>query len=136
IAIGLLIAPSLQHRLVERGMASERIITASAHFAAAALFPFALSLGADLYIVIGHRFGVPVGTAIGTGFAVAAIAAWYGAEWLLRRPTPQQKTGGDEPDTPIDARVEHMLTEARVLLPGAQALLGFQLAVMLTDSFG
>jgi hypothetical protein len=29
-----------------------------------------------------------------------------------------------------------MLTEARVLLPGAQALLGFQLAVMLTDSFG
>src|SRR5205085_9667959 len=43
IAIALLIAPSLQHRLVERGMASERIITASEHFAAAALFPFALS---------------------------------------------------------------------------------------------
>jgi hypothetical protein len=29
-----------------------------------------------------------------------------------------------------------MLTEARVLLPGVQALLGFQLAVMLTDGFG
>ena len=28
-----------------------------------------------------------------------------------------------------------MLTEARVLLPGAQALLGFQLAVILNDTF-
>jgi hypothetical protein len=28
-----------------------------------------------------------------------------------------------------------MLTEARVLLPGVQALLGFQLAVILTESF-
>jgi hypothetical protein len=29
-----------------------------------------------------------------------------------------------------------MLTEARVILPGAQALLGFQLAIVLTDTFG
>ena len=28
-----------------------------------------------------------------------------------------------------------MLTEARVILPGAQALLGFQLAIVLTDAF-
>ena len=28
-----------------------------------------------------------------------------------------------------------MLTEARVILPGAQALLGFQLAIVLTDTF-
>ena len=40
-----------------------------------------------------------------------------------------------EQPTSIDVRVEHMLTEARVLLPGAQALLGFQMAVLLTDSF-
>lgn len=136
IAIALLIAPSLQHRLVERGRASERIITTSAHFAAVALLPFALSLGIDLYIVIGHRFGAVAGGALGAGFAVAAIAAWYGAEWLLRRPPAHRKTGGDEPNTPVDVRVEHMLTEARVLLPGAQALLGFQLAIMLTDAFG
>ena len=29
---------------------------------------------------------------------------------------------------PLHARIEQMLTEARVILPGAQALLGFQLA--------
>jgi hypothetical protein len=38
-------------------------------------------------------------------------------------------------DTPLDERIEHMLTEARVLIPGGQALLGFQLAIMLTPSF-
>src|SRR5437588_5738146 len=38
LALALLIAPSLQHRMVEHGQASERIIEASAQFAAAALF--------------------------------------------------------------------------------------------------
>jgi hypothetical protein len=39
------------------------------------------------------------------------------------------------PNTPLDAKIEQMLTEARVVLPGAQALLGFQLAIVLTQSF-
>ena len=32
-------------------------------------------------------------------------------------------------------KVEQMLTEARVMLPGAQALLGFQMAILLTSAF-
>ena len=136
VAVALLIAPSLQHRIVEQGQASTRIIAATSLFAAAALFPFALSLGTDLYIVIGHHFGATAGAAIGIAFSLAAITGWYGAEWVMRRPRPKEVPMREDPDTPIDVRVEHMLTEARVLLPGAQALLGFQLAVMLTDSFG
>lgn len=38
--------------------------------------------------------------------------------------------------TPLATRITHVLTEARVVLPGAQALLGFQLAAVLTDAFG
>ena len=38
-------------------------------------------------------------------------------------------------EVPLHAKVEQMLTEARVLIPGAQALLGFQLAIVLTESF-
>lgn len=37
--------------------------------------------------------------------------------------------------TPLKDRVEQVLTEARVVLPGVQALLGFQLATMLMDGF-
>ena len=38
--------------------------------------------------------------------------------------------------TPLDVKIEQMLTEARVILPGAQALFGFQLAIVFTQSFG
>src|SRR5262249_21947882 len=37
--------------------------------------------------------------------------------------------------TPLDVKIEQMLTEARVILPGAQALFGFQLAIVFTRSF-
>jgi hypothetical protein len=36
----------------------------------------------------------------------------------------------------LDVKIEQMLTEARVILPGAQALFGFQLAIVFTQSFG
>jgi Family of unknown function (DUF6328) len=41
----------------------------------------------------------------------------------------------DRSNTPLHAKLEQMLTEARVVLPGAQALFGFQLAIVLTQSF-
>lgn len=40
-----------------------------------------------------------------------------------------------ENPTPLPAKIDQMLTEARVILPGAQALLGFQLTVTLTRAF-
>ena len=50
-----------QHRIVEGGRATPRIVAASSRLAAAALLPFALSLGIDLYIVFGLRFGPAIG---------------------------------------------------------------------------
>ena len=35
----------------------------------------------------------------------------------------------------LHQKVDQMLTEARVILPGSQALLGFQLAIVLTQAF-
>lgn len=133
-AVALLVAPSLQHRIVDRGHATQRVLVATTRFAAAALLPIAVSLGVDLAVVTGFRFGTTAGAIIGAGFGLLALSGWYGAEWLYRR--PGEHAMRNETYTPIDVRVEHMLTEARVLLPGAQALLGFQLAVMLTDGFG
>jgi Family of unknown function (DUF6328) len=40
-----------------------------------------------------------------------------------------------ETKLPLHAKIEQLLTEARVILPGAQALLGFQLVVMMTKAF-
>jgi hypothetical protein len=140
VAIGLLITPSLQHRIVERGQASGRIFRATSRFADWALLPFAIGFGADIAIVVSHRFG-SIGGWIGAGATVVALMLWYGAEWLLRarNGTKQIRTKesvmSSVEDTPLDEQIEHMLTEARVLIPGGQALLGFQLAIMLTQSF-
>ena len=42
----------------------------------------------------------------------------------------------DEPQDPgLHEKIDQMLTEARVILPGAQALLGFQLAIVLSTAF-
>ena len=135
VVIALLMTPSLQHQIVDRGYTTNRILTATTAFAGAALLPFALSLGTDLYIVLDYRFGRSAGMIIGAAFALLAVAGWYGAEFALRRPEPAPEKPHEPPDTPIDVRVEHMLTEARVLLPGAQALLGFQLLVILNETF-
>ena len=135
VVLALLIAPTMQHRIVERGRTSGRILAATTLFAGLALAPFALSLGADIAIVFSFKFGTPTGAALGVSTASLALALWYGIEYLLRRPNGRERAMPEEPDTPIDVRVEHMLTESRVLLPGAQALFGFQLTVLLTPAF-
>jgi len=135
IGVGLLIAPSLEHRIVEHGRSSGRIIERTSRLAALALLPLAFSLGADLAIVLAYRFGTTAGVAVGTLATVLALLFWYGAEWAIGKPR-EGASDMKEQDTPLDVRVENMLTEARVLLPGAQALFGFQMAVLLTDAFG
>ena len=37
--------------------------------------------------------------------------------------------------TPLKSKIEQLLTEARVIIPGGQALLGFQLIATLTSAF-
>jgi hypothetical protein len=133
IVIGLLIAPSMQHRIVERGQASRRVLDAATLSAGAALVPFAISLGIDLFVVIGHRFGAAPGMAAGISFSVLALAFWFGTAW--RRQAPHEEKPMQRRPTSLDVRVEQMLTEARLMLPGAQALLGFQLAILLTQGF-
>jgi Family of unknown function (DUF6328) len=132
-AVGLLITPSLEHLIVERGRSTVRILRLTTCFAGVALLPVGLSLGVDLSIVVSYRFGSSLGAMLGVGASVLALLLWYGTEFLLRKPHKGEQVMDER--TSIDIRVEHMLTEARVLLPGAQALFGFQMAVLLTEAF-
>ena len=73
IAIGLLIAPSMQHRIVERGEDSDRILSATTTLAALALFPLAMALGLDIFMAIERTFGVGAGVGVGASFFILAI---------------------------------------------------------------
>ena len=115
-AVGLLITPSMEHLIVERGRSTARLLRVTTCFAGLALLPMGLSLGTDLSIVLTYRFGAAAGVTVGLVASGLALVLWYGAEFLLRK-SDKGKPVMDE-GTSIDVRIEHMLTEARVLLPG------------------
>jgi hypothetical protein len=135
LSIALLIAPSMQHRLVERGEDSNRIHRATGRYAGWALLPFEVSLGIALYVVFDHLYGRTHALVVGTIFCVLAGLFWFVLEFVIRTWRKTQPVLEEEKPTPLPAKVDQMLTEARVILPGAQALLGFQLTVILTRSF-
>jgi hypothetical protein len=136
-ALGLMIAVPCQHRLVERGEATVRIYRASRRYANLALLPLAGAIGCGVFVAVERPFGLPVSVMMAVVTFVLAIGAWYALGLGLRRTwtfhdveEPMMQT-----HTPLHAKIEQMLTEARVVLPGAQALLGFQLIVMMTKAF-
>jgi Family of unknown function (DUF6328) len=139
--VALLISPGPYHRIVEDGEDTQsfhRLVTAIANLA---LVPFAIALGLDVVVAFGHLFGEVPGVAAGMAAAGVAIGFWYGFPLAKRRHSREQertvKTRPTEKPsaTPLDVKIEQMLTEARVILPGAQALFGFQLAIVFTRSF-
>jgi hypothetical protein len=141
-AIGLLIAPGPYHRIVERGRDSGRLHRFVTVIADLALLPFALALGLSLFVGIEAIFDdSAVSTAAGAIGAGAALALWYGLPQLRTRFVGERERmitrgqSNERADTPLQAKIEQLLTEARVVLPGAQALFGFQLAIVLTQTF-
>ena len=142
LATGLLIAPSAFHRIAEGGASTGRMHMLTGRFAAAALLPFAAALGLDVGIAFGRALGgLWAGGVAGVGIALLALAAWYGMGETMKQHegVAEHRKADAERDrretAPLHARIEQMLTEARVILPGAQALLGFQLAIVLTSAF-
>jgi Family of unknown function (DUF6328) len=135
LAIGLLIAPSMQHRLVEEGEDTARIQQATGVFAGLALVPFQISLGLSVYVVFDHLNGTSAGIVAGILFCLVAGIFWFGLPLALKSWTGIKSMQPQHEPTPLATKIDQMLTEARVILPGVQALLGFQLTVTLTHSF-
>ena len=136
VTLALLIAPPSQHRLTDRGRGTRRILDVAHRFAEVALLPVAIVMGCDGFVVAEPHFGAAVAAAFGVGISSLAILTWYGVGRILRSHSKENHAMPDLPKDDLHRKVEHMLTESRVILPGAQALLGFQFVVTLTKSFG
>ncbi len=141
VAVGVLIAPSAFHQIVEDGYDTPRVLAFTTTLASVALLPFAIGLGIEAYVAGVVVLGRGAGIALGVVATLFALVLWYGLEWGWR---VLDRTSGLRPKEPfmepvnptsIESRIKQVLVEARVVLPGAQALLGFQLAAMLTDAF-
>jgi Family of unknown function (DUF6328) len=67
--------------------------------------------------------------------AGVTLFAWHAWGRLLRRGRRQSTMSKVTHSTSLHDRIDYALTESRVMLPGAQALFGFQLLVPLMKSF-
>ena len=133
LAIVFFVVPSMEHRLVEKGRSTSRLIAATNFHTALGLAPLALSLTISSYVVISRHFGTLAGLIGGLGLGIISGFAWFGFEYLIG--LASEKDPMQQAQTPLATKIDQMLTEARVIIPGAQALFGFQFVVMLTTGF-
>jgi hypothetical protein len=128
-------APAAYHRIVDAGHASARVLRFTTWMMAMALMPLGLVLAADFYVAFERAAG-PTTSGLGAGgIAVAAAGFWYFLPLSWRRGRPLAAAGAARENTPLPQRVEQVLTEIRMVLPGVQALLGFGFAATLMETF-
>lgn len=145
VALGLLLAPAAYHRIVEEGDDTHGLHRFSSRVMGCALLPFAVALGLDLYVASHPTLGYTQASVIGICASLLALFFWYGFELIRRREREpeikeeqamsQKKEQEEGSGQELKDRIRHVLTECRVVLPGAQALLGFQFITTLTEAF-
>lgn len=145
LAIILLIWPGAYHQIVEEGEDTHRLNRFASVVMSVALLPFALGLGSDFFVGTEFLFGRTQAVIASTVALVIALFFWYGLEALQRtkreaevkekQEMSKQKGEDKEGRTKLKDKIQQVLTEVRVVLPGAQALLGFQFASLLMESF-
>ncbi|GLS20993.1 hypothetical protein GCM10007874_40100 [Labrys miyagiensis] len=132
VVIGLLIAPSAHHRIVYDGRATASLDRFVAQMSELTLAPFSTALALNLAIAASRTVGITSAWITGIASCAFTTLLWY-APALANKGGKPVTTSDDK--TPLEAKIDYVLTEARVILPGAQAMLGFQLAIVLTSGF-
>ncbi|WP_342376369.1 DUF6328 family protein [Myxococcus stipitatus] len=142
-ALTLLITPGNFHRIVEKGEDTPRLHRLTTWLLGIALLPIATALAILLFVAGEKVLGRTWGIALGVGTGIVALFFLYGLELFHRWRSGtaahgrRDMNGQAQPPrrTELKDRVQHVLTETRVILPGVQALLGFQFATVLMPAF-
>jgi hypothetical protein len=132
ISVALLIVPSLYHQIACRGRTLHRALGVATLFAGWSLLPLTLGLGALSYVVFARFAGNTVALMFSGLLTATGLSLLYGLGFSLRK---EPKALPPESETSLQTKIEQLLTEARVVIPGGQALLGFQFVATLTKSF-
>ena len=138
IVLAFLIAPGAYHQIATEGNDRIELHRFSTRIMDAALLPFALGLGTTVYIPASQTTGANTAAALAIATVILAAAFWYGPATLSKpKELDAMKPHPDEPaaTTSLHDKIRQALTEARVIIPGNQALLGFQFAVILQRGF-
>src|SRR5882724_251284 len=141
VAIALIIWPGSYHRIVRKGQDAIDVHDFTTSVMNLALFPFLLAFGIEVYVISEGLLGFKAALGLGLAIALAAFLLWYGLGFVGRRNhwdtdvSTKDRRNLRVEKTELFAKVEQVLVEARMVLPGVQALLGFQFAIMLIEGF-
>ena len=136
-SIACLVAPSPFHRISEGGEATLRQLRYTKLMLTAGLVPFALAIGADVGIATLRYLGPAFAAMCAVATIAVASLLWFGIGLMQRKHEDAREGPAEERDetVPLKEKISELLTETRIVLPGAQALLGFQLVAYLTEAF-
>jgi len=144
LGLGPLMLPAAFHQIVEHGDETARIKNLASVVLNFGLLPFAVGLAASIFMVAQKISGNGMAWAAATMMGMLALVLWYGIGYLnydgSRKATTAKKDRQDEAEmrkqgTPLTDKIKQVLTETRMVLPGTQALLGFQVVIFLMQAF-
>ncbi len=142
VTIVIIIFPMMLDIIVFRGQAALATQACANLAVDAALGIFASSIGLSLAGAAWETAGPGLASALGALFFLASTGFWYVYPCQRRirsRPRRRQELLPlplkRAIETPLETRLRDVLTEARIILPGAQAMLGFQMVAFLTHAF-
>lgn len=135
VTAACLLATPAFHQIAERGHATRRIITRASNHLKFGLLPLSLAIGINLAIGMAPAGGLFLSLGTGLAFTLAAWTVWFGIPFRSARRWHREMLRMEDKTQSLETRIEQALTELRVILPGAQALFGFQFTAVLTQSF-
>jgi cytochrome bd-type quinol oxidase subunit 2 len=144
IAVLLLMWPGVYHRLVDDGEDTDGLHRFATTVIGLSLLPIALGMGTDFFVASERLLGFGPAVVVAVLVTLTAIFFWYVLEAISRskrgmhakeKVMSSESANEHDPRTDLQAKIEQVLLEIRVVLPGAQALLGFQFAALLMEGF-
>ncbi|HVX64077.1 MAG TPA: DUF6328 family protein [Pirellulales bacterium] len=147
LGLGLLIAPSAYHRIVDKGAPSENLRTFTSRIISLAIVPFVLGLGVEFDIILTKVASTELGVISAVVVMAVGFALLYG--WFLRgranAPAMQaykERSAMKENDSEdrnagasMNEKVMYALMETQMILPGVQVLIGFQGGAAMSEGF-
>jgi len=142
--LGWLIWPAAFHQITENGVSNTATHAFTTRVLDWGLLPLALGLALTTYpVATALRMPYPLWISAATG--LLAILVWYVWSYAVRDPEKrkqvrqellkQETHSKQNQDEEFSERIKKVLIECRMALPGAQAFLGFQFAIVFAQGF-
>jgi len=135
VVVGLLFGLVFFHTIVLNGNDDTKLQIYANRLIYIALLPFIVTLALDLHTGIAEYWEHERRFLYSGAFTLVGIAGWYGYGLMKDKERPLTEQKQQTMKVELKDKIKQVLTEARLVLPGIQALLGFQFSILLMEKF-